>query len=99
MSRIRDIPPARPGEILKLYFLEPIGLTEYRLAKEIHVPQRRINEIIHLRHHPSPARNLNRYGSETSALLRHLRRTVGEPAISLQPAEGTGPSAGRTRID
>jgi addiction module HigA family antidote len=35
-----------PGEILLLDFLEPLGITQYRLAKETAVPPRRINEII-----------------------------------------------------
>ncbi len=36
-----------PGEILKEEFLEPLKISEYRLAKDISVPPRRINEIIH----------------------------------------------------
>jgi antitoxin HigA-1 len=36
-----------PGEILALEFLEPLGLSQYRLAKDISVPPRRINEIVH----------------------------------------------------
>lgn len=44
MSRI--IPLATPGEILLHEFLEPMGITQYRLAKEIGVPQRRIGEIV-----------------------------------------------------
>jgi len=40
-------PPVHPGEILEQEFLEPFGLTEYRLAKDISVPPRRINEIVH----------------------------------------------------
>jgi len=40
-------PPVHPGEILEQEFLEPLGLTEYRLAKDISVPPRRINEIVH----------------------------------------------------
>src|SRR5438128_1267030 len=38
--------PIHPGEILQEEFLEPMGITQYRLAKAIHVPARRINEII-----------------------------------------------------
>jgi len=40
------LPPVTPGEILLEDFLKPMGLTQYRLAKEIGVPQRRIGEII-----------------------------------------------------
>src|SRR5208337_277084 len=42
----REIPPIHPGEILLEDFLKPLGLTQYRLAKSIGVPQRRIGEII-----------------------------------------------------
>jgi addiction module HigA family antidote len=40
------LPPIHPGEILLEEFLEPMGITQYRLAKDIGVPPRRINEII-----------------------------------------------------
>jgi antitoxin HigA-1 len=39
--------PIHPGEILMKEFLEPIGITQYRLAKDISVAPRRINEIVH----------------------------------------------------
>jgi addiction module HigA family antidote len=42
----RDFIPIHPGEILLEEFLEPMGITQYRLAKEISVPQRRISEIV-----------------------------------------------------
>lgn len=42
----RQVPYPTPGEILNEEFLKPLGLTQYRLAKEIGVPQRRIGEII-----------------------------------------------------
>ena len=42
----RKVPLATPGEILLEEFLEPLGITQYRLAKEIGVPQRRIGEIV-----------------------------------------------------
>lgn len=41
----RDLPPVHPGEILLEDFLNPMGITRYRLAKSISVPQRRIDEI------------------------------------------------------
>jgi antitoxin HigA-1 len=41
----RDLPPVHPGEILLEDFLKPMGITRYRLAKSIGVPQRRIDEI------------------------------------------------------
>ena len=42
----RDMPPVHPGEILMEDFLRPMGITQYRLAKSIGVPQRRIGEIV-----------------------------------------------------
>ncbi|MBN1946959.1 MAG: HigA family addiction module antidote protein [Bradymonadales bacterium] len=39
--------PVHPGEILQEEFLVPLGISQYRLAKDIHVPPRRINEIVH----------------------------------------------------
>ena len=43
----KRLPPIHPGEILKEEFLEPMGISQYRLAKDISVPPRRINEIVH----------------------------------------------------
>jgi antitoxin HigA-1 len=39
--------PVHPGEILLEEFLKPLGLSQYQLAKELNVPPRRINEIVH----------------------------------------------------
>jgi antitoxin HigA-1 len=39
--------PIHPGEVLLHDFLEPLGLSQYRLAHDISVPPRRINEIVH----------------------------------------------------
>lgn len=43
---MRKIPYPHPGEILMEEFLKPMGITQYRLAKEIGVSQRRIGEIV-----------------------------------------------------
>ena len=43
----KKLPPVHPGEILLEEFLVPMGISQYRLAKEISVPARRINEIVH----------------------------------------------------
>jgi antitoxin HigA-1 len=43
---MRKVPYPAPGEILLEEFLKPMGITQYRLAKEIGVPQRRIGEIV-----------------------------------------------------
>lgn len=41
------IAPIHPGEVLMEDFLEPLGITQHRLAVAIAVPPRRINEIVH----------------------------------------------------
>jgi addiction module HigA family antidote len=43
----RKLDPIHPGEVLLHDFLEPLGLSQYRLAHDISVPPRRINEIVH----------------------------------------------------
>lgn len=43
----RKIPPIHPGEVLAEDFLAPLALSQYRLAQDISVPPRRINEIVH----------------------------------------------------
>lgn len=42
----RKLPPIHPGEILLEEFLKPMGISQYRLARDIGVPARRINEIV-----------------------------------------------------
>jgi len=57
------LPPIHPGEILMEEFLEPMGISQYRLAKDISVPPRRINEIVHGKRAitPDTALRLSRY--------------------------------------
>ena len=43
----RDFEPIHPGEILLEEFLQPMEISQYRLAKDINVSPRRINEIVH----------------------------------------------------
>ncbi len=45
--RKKMLAPIHPGEILMEEFLKPLGISQYKLAKDIHVPARRINEIVH----------------------------------------------------
>lgn len=46
MPRRKKTPPIHPGEILNEEFLGPLGISQYRLAKDTSVPPRRINEIV-----------------------------------------------------
>jgi addiction module HigA family antidote len=43
----KKLAPVHPGEVLLEEFLGPLGLSQYRLSREINVPPRRINEIVH----------------------------------------------------
>jgi antitoxin HigA-1 len=45
--RPRKLAPIHPGEVLLSDFLEPLGVSQYRVARDISVPPRRINEIVH----------------------------------------------------
>lgn len=42
----RKLSPIHPGEVLLEEFLRPLSITQYRLAKDVSVPPRRINEIV-----------------------------------------------------
>ena len=63
MAKKRNIPAICPGEILLAEFLVPMGISQYRLAKDISVPQRRSNEIAQEKRAISadPAPRLGRY--------------------------------------
>lgn len=45
--RVSKLPPVHPGEVLLEEFLKPLEISQYRLARDIQVPPRRINEIVH----------------------------------------------------
>ena len=47
MTDTSTMTPIHPGEILQVEYLEPLGVTQHRLAVAIGVPPRRINEIVH----------------------------------------------------
>jgi antitoxin HigA-1 len=71
----REFPPVHPGEILREEFLLPLGISQYRLAKEIHVPARRINEIVLEKRGISAdtALRLGRYFGTTALLWINLQ--------------------------
>jgi addiction module HigA family antidote len=61
--RKKMLAPIHPGEILMEEFLKPLGISQYKLAKDINVPARRINEIVHGKRSitPDTALRLSRY--------------------------------------
>jgi addiction module HigA family antidote len=73
--RRRAHAPIHPGEILAEEFLKPLGLSQYRIAKDISVPPRRINEIVHgLRGiSADTALRLARYFGTTEAFWMNLQ--------------------------
>jgi addiction module HigA family antidote len=67
--------PVHPGEILMEEFLEPLGISQYRLSKDISVAPRRINEIVHGERAISPdtALRLARYFGMTETFWSNLQ--------------------------
>ena len=71
----KKMAPVHPGEILMEEFLEPMGISQYRLAKDINVPARRINEIVHGKRAISAdtALRLGRYFGMSEAFWSNLQ--------------------------
>jgi len=79
-TRKRNMPrrahaPIHPGEILEQEFLADLGVSQYRLAKEISVPPRRINEIVH---------GLRGISADTALRLARYFGTTGQFWMNLQ---------------
>jgi addiction module HigA family antidote len=71
----KKLAPIHPGEILLEEFLEPMEITQYRLAKDVSVPARRINEIVHGKRGISAdtALRLSRYFGTTERFWMNLQ--------------------------
>ena len=71
----KRLPPIHPGEILLEEFIKPMGLSQYRLAKDIHVPPRRVNEIVQGKRSISPdtALRLSRYFGQSERFWMNLQ--------------------------
>lgn len=69
------MPPIHPGEILLEDFLKPLGISQYRLAKEMNVYPRKINEIVHGKRAitADTALRLARYFGTTAELWMNLQ--------------------------
>ncbi len=67
--------PIHPGEILENEFLEPLGITQYRLATDVGVPPRRINEIVH---------GIRGISADTALRLAHYFGTTPQFWMNLQ---------------
>lgn len=75
MMEENRIPPVHPGEILLEDFLEPLGISQYRLAKEMNVYPRKINEIVHGKRSitADTALRLSRFFGTTAELWMNLQ--------------------------
>jgi len=71
----KKLTPVHPAEILMEEFLEPFGISQYRLSKDIGVAPRRINEIVHGKRAISPdtALRLARYFGMTETFWSNLQ--------------------------
>ena len=69
------IPPVHPGEVLLEDFLKPLGISQYRLAKEMKVYPRKINEIVHGKRAitADSALRLSRYFGTSAELWMNLQ--------------------------
>ncbi len=67
--------PIHPGEILEKEFLEPLSITQYRLAIDVGVPPRRINEIVH---------GIRGISADTALRLAHYFGTTPQFWMNLQ---------------
>ena len=75
MTATRDLPPVHPGEQVREEFMRPLGLTAYRLAKELAVPVTRIQAIV------AERRGIS---GETALRLARYFRTTPEFWLNLQ---------------
>lgn len=94
------IAPIHPGEVLLEEFIEPLGVTQHRVAVEIGVPPRRINEIVHGKRRVSAdtALRLARYFGTTDLFWINLqsrydleieRDALGDSLERIRPLQST----------
>src|SRR3954465_14622113 len=93
---MEKIAPIQPGEVLMEEFIEPLGITQNRLATAISVPPRRINEIVHGKRRitADTALRLSRYFGTTDLFWVNLQNrydlevekdVLGDSLDSIQP--------------
>lgn len=94
--------PMHPGEVLRLEFLEPLGMTPYRLAKELGVSRPAVNDLCRGRRSVTPrmALLLGRYFGSSAEFWLNLQahydlRTASEDPGILLALEGVVPYEAR----
>ena len=86
-GRGRKLSVVSPGEILQEEFLRPLGISQYRLAKALTVPPRRINEIVHGKRAVTADT-----GAAVGAPFRHFGALLAEPSGPLRSRDREGPA-------
>ena len=73
--KMKKLPPIHPGEFLLEDFMKPLKLSQYRVAKDIGVPPRRINEIVHCKRAVTAdtALRLSRYFGTTAQFWLNIQ--------------------------
>jgi len=86
---MRDLPPVHPGEMLREEFLVPLGISAYRLAKDLAVPVTRIQDIVAERRGISgdTALRLARYFSTTPEFWLNMQRDYELETASIELGE------------
>jgi antitoxin HigA-1 len=90
------LPNRHPGEILALEFMQPVGLSQNALARALHVPPRRINELVHGKRAVSADSDLRlaRYfglsegfflGLQADYDLMQRKREIAAELLTIQP--------------
>ena len=100
MSKANKLPPVTPGEMLLEEFLKPMGISQYRLAKEIGVPAQRIGEIVAGRRAITADTNLRLcrfFGLSEGWWLREVRSTPSARSLSLPEQNQTMVGSGCRR--
>ena len=97
MNNDEKLPPIHPGEILKEEFLDPMGISPYKLAKDIGVPQTQISQIIHGKRSITPitAVRLSLYFGNSTEFWLNLQRdfeleTIEEQLQSIKVVRPNG---------
>ncbi len=102
VRRFSKLKPVTPGELLLEEFLKPLGISQYRLAKEIGVPARRISEIVAGKRVVTANTDLrlckffglsNRYWLRAQAAYdtEVAESALAETLVKIKPWKSTGP--------
>lgn len=86
---MKTLPPIHPGEVLLEDFMRPLGLSQYRVAKDIGVPALRISQIVHGRRSitPDTAMRLARYFGTSAVVWLRLQARYDLEVAQAQMAQ------------